>query len=146
MTTPPAAPIVPLCGVCGGGPTAYASFRAVVVILIGLRVRTRSGRFCRDCGLAIFREQQKFTLVAGWWGIPALATPIFALMNVGQLDQFHRLPAPRYVTEPPPGIGNRFGRPLPPGRPVSQSPAIVVPILLAVLFLVLCCGPRFLYN
>ncbi|MDI6098828.1 hypothetical protein QLQ12_09475 [Actinoplanes sp. NEAU-A12] len=145
MTTSRTAPIVS-CDVCGGGPSAYASFRAVVVILIGFHVRTRSGGFCRDCGLAVFREQQKFTLVAGWWGIPAPAGLIALLMNASQLARINRLPPPRYDAGPPPGIGNRFGRPLRPGRPVGQSPALIVPILLAVAFLIVCCGPRFLYD
>lgn len=145
MTAPASLPTASLCGICGGGPAAYASFRAVVVILIGFRSQTRAGWFCRDCGLTIFREQQKFSLAAGWWGIPALVTAIALLTNANEADKVRRLPGPRHLAEPPAGAGKRYGRPLHPGKPVPQSPVIAIPIILIGLLLVLCCGPRFLY-
>jgi hypothetical protein len=142
VTTPARLPTTSHCEICGGGPAAYASFRAVIVILIGFSSRTRAGWFCRDCGLSIFREQQKFSLAAGWWGIPALATLIALLTNANQAETIKRLPAPRHQAEPPPGAGSRYGRPLHPGRPVPQSPVIAIPIILFGLLLLLCCGPR----
>jgi len=142
VTTPAPSSTIQLCGVCGGGPAAFATFRAVIVILIGLRTQTRSGWFCRDCGLTTFREQQKYSLAAGWWGIPALATPIIVLMNLSEVDKVKHLPQPRYAPERPEGAGARYGRPLRPGTPVSQSPVIIIPIVLAGLLLLLCCGPR----
>lgn len=133
-----------LCGICGGRPAGFATFRAAIVILIGIRVQTRAGLFCRACGLAVFREQQKLTLAAGWWGIPALAAPITLLLNLNNLQSLERLPPPQFPPEAPVDAGPRYGRPLPPGKPVSQSAVIAVPIVLFGLLLVLCCGGRFL--
>lgn len=132
----------PPCSICGGYPAAEATFRAVMVVVIGMGVQKRAGWYCRDCGMTNFREQTKFTLLAGWWGLPALATPIFLLLNLGDRDKIERLPRPRFLPVPPEGAGPRYGRPLPPATPVRRSPAMIVPILLGGLLLFLCLGPR----
>ena len=144
MTAPAPSPTAAPCAVCGGTPTAYASFRAVIVILIGLSTQTRAGWFCRDCGLTIFREQQKYSLAAGWWGLPAVATVIALICNANQAETIEQLPAPRHLAESPAGAGNRYGRPLRPGPPVSRSPVLAVPIILFGLVFVLCCAGRLL--
>lgn len=131
----------PLCSICGGYPAVHVSFRAVVVIVIGMAAQTRADWFCRECGTAVFREQTKYTLVAGWWGIPAPATVVFLLLNLSERGKLQQLPAPRHLPVPPEGAGPRYGRPLPPGRPVRSSPALVVPVLLVALLLFLCVGP-----
>ncbi|GIE71195.1 hypothetical protein [Actinoplanes palleronii] len=114
----------------------------MLVIVIVFITETRSGWYCRDCGLAVYRKQQKFSLIAGWWGLPALVTLIALMQNSGQIAPFAALPAPSHDTELPPRAVARFGRPLSPGRPVSRSLALIPPILLAALFLIVCCGGR----
>jgi hypothetical protein len=121
------------CKMCGGGPTVNVTLRSAVVILIAFQVATQRGFFCRDCGLATYREMTKYTLVAGWWGLPALVGLIAVLMNVSAAAKVKELPAPS---------GSIRRRPVP-GTPVSRSPALIVPILLAGLILILCCAvPR----
>jgi hypothetical protein len=128
------------CDQCGGLPTAFGTFKTSTVIVIGVSVGTQLGDFCRDCGIAIYRSAQKTSLVAGWWGLPFLATPIVMTQNKRQVEKFLRLPAPTYDDGPVPEVGAQYGRPLPMGKPVSQSPALIVPIVLGLLILVFCCG------
>ena len=46
------------------------------MILIMSFLHTK-GPFCRDCGLAVFRDMTAKTLIGGWWGyISFIATPI----------------------------------------------------------------------
>ena len=137
--------VTPPCSICGGYPAAHATFRAVMVIVIGMSVQSRAGWFCRDCGITTFREQTKATLVAGWWGLPAVATPIFLLINISERDKIERLPPPRFLPTPPEGAGPRYGHPLPPATPVRRSPAIFIPIVLIGLVLFLCKGPGLLF-
>jgi hypothetical protein len=112
-----------------------------MVLVIGMSVQTKAGWFCRNCGTTIFREQTKATLTLGWWGIPAVATPIFLLINLSQRENVSRLPAPRFPPVPPEGAGPRYGHPLPPETPVRRSPAVIVPIVLIGLVLFLCQAP-----
>jgi hypothetical protein len=57
-------------------------------------------------------------------------------------EKVSRLPAPRFPPVPPEDAGPGYGRPLPPARPVRQSPVAIVPIVLIGLLLCLCQGPR----
>lgn len=132
----------PPCSICGGLPAVAATFRAVLVAVIGMGVRRSAGWYCRDCGMTIFREQTKFTLLAGWWGIPAVATPLFLLLNLAERGKVERLPRPRFAPMPPADAGPRYGRPLPPVAPVRRSPAIIVPIVLIGFLVLLCAGPH----
>jgi len=53
------------------------------------------GRFCRNCGLATFRQMQNRTLITGWWGVISFFVNIGSLLgNLGAWSKFHSLAAP----------------------------------------------------
>jgi hypothetical protein len=117
------------CRLCGSGPAAPATFRAVVGAVFMHTMWTAHGPYCRDCGLHTFRRQTTKTLTGGWCSIGAIIlTPIFLLMNISSRGKVAGLPAP----QPHPG-GHA---PLDPGPPVFQRPgAYVYPVLASFLVL-----------
>jgi hypothetical protein len=119
----------PGCRICGSGPAAPATFRAVTGAIIMHTIWTSHGPFCRDCGLHTFRRQTSKSLGGGWFGIQAMVlTPIFVLMNVSARGKIANLPAPQ------PRADGRGQAPLDPGPPVLQRPATYVfPALFALL-------------
>jgi hypothetical protein len=103
----------------------------MITVLIGMRVSTHKGVYCRQCGTALCRQQTKTTLVMGWWGIQGLAAPLVLLMNLYSFSKVNQLPQAGYAFAPGTG-GPQYGRPLALGTPVLRSPALVVPVLLVV--------------
>jgi hypothetical protein len=122
------------CRLCGSGPAARATFRAVVGAVIMHTIWTAPGPYCRDCGLHTFRRQTAKTLTGGWCSIGALVlTPIFLLMNISARGKVADLPAPQ-----PSGDGRA---PLDPGPPVFQRPgAYVYPALVGLFFILVVIG------
>lgn len=118
----------PACRICGNGPAAPATFRAVVGAVFMHTIWTTQGPFCRDCGLHTFRGQTAKSLTGGWCSVGAIIlTPVFVLMNLSARGKVADLPAPR---PRPDGQGHA---PLDPGAPLTSRPgAYVYP------FLVLC--------
>jgi hypothetical protein len=119
----------PGCRICGSGPAAPATFRAVVGAVMMHTIWTAHGPYCRDCGLHTFRRQTTKTLAGGWCSIGAIVlTPIFLLMNIAARGKVANLPAPQ---RRPDGRGQA---PLDPGSPVFQRPgAYVYPALFGLL-------------
>ena len=118
----------PGCRICGNGPAAPATFRAVVGAVFMHTIWTTRGPFCRDCGLSTFRRQTAKSLAGGWCSVGAIIlTPIFVLMNLSARGKVADLPAPQ------PRPDGRGHAPLDPGAPLPSRPgAYVYP------FLVLC--------
>ncbi|MFD7155189.1 hypothetical protein ACFV9C_11340 [Kribbella sp. NPDC059898] len=82
-----------------------------------MRFLKLQGPFCRTCGVASVRDMTSKSLWQGWWGIgSSIINPITMLMNIGPMQKFKKLP------EPTPGPG----RPMDPGKPLFQRPAIVM--------------------
>jgi hypothetical protein len=119
------------CRLCGSGPAAPATFRAVVGAVFMHTMWTAHGPYCRDCGLHTFRRQTTKTLTGGWCSIGAIIlTPIFLLMNLSARGKVADLPAPQ------PRADGRGQAPLDPGPPVFQRPgAYVYPALATFLVL-----------
>lgn len=119
----------PSCRICGNGPAAPATFRAVVGAVVMHTIWTAPGPYCRDCGLHTFRRQTAKTLGGGWCSIGAIVlTPIFLLMNISARGKVAGLPAPQ------PRPDGRGQRPLDPGPPVFQRPvAYIYPALATIL-------------
>jgi hypothetical protein len=122
------------CRICGNGPAAEATFRAVVGALIMHTMWTAPGPYCRDCGMHTFRRQTTKTLTLGWCSVGAIVlTPFFLLMNISARGKVASLPAPQ------PRMDGRGQRPLDPGTPVFQRPGAYVYPALAffLLFLII---------
>jgi hypothetical protein len=119
------------CRLCGSGPAAPATFRAVVGAVFMHTIWTAHGPYCRDCGLATFRRQTTKTLAGGWCSVGAIvATPIFMLLNINARGKVAGLPAPQ------PRADGRGQAPLDPGPPVFHRPgAYVYPVLAGFLLL-----------
>lgn len=121
----------PSCRVCGNGPAAPATFRAVVGALVMHTIWTAPGPYCHDCGMHTFRRQTTKTLGGGWCSIGAIVlTPFFLLMNISARGKVAGLPAPQ-----PRMDGGQ--RPLDPGPPVFQRPVAYIYPALATLLLIL---------
>jgi hypothetical protein len=121
----------PGCRICGSGPAAPATFRAVVGAVFMHTIWTTHGPFCRDCGLHTFRRQTAKSLTGGWCSVGAIIlTPIFVLMNVSARGKVADLPAPQ---PRPDGHGQA---PLDPGPPVLNRPGAYVYPFLALALLV----------
>ncbi|AOP46005.1 LppU/SCO3897 family protein [Streptomyces lydicus] len=117
------------CQFCGAQPAVQATVRGHQGILYVMRFLSRSGVFCRSCGLATYREMSAKTLWQGWWSpLSVVITPITLLVNLGPRSRFHALAAP---------VGG-FRPSLDPGKPLLRRPdalLILVPLALVVLAL-----------
>ncbi|MDN3352611.1 hypothetical protein [Actinomadura sp. DC4] len=124
------------CRICGNGPAAPATFRAVVGAVIMHTIWTAPGPYCRDCGMHTFRRQTTKTLTGGWCSVGAIIlTPFFILMNVSARGKVANLPAPQ------PRMDGRGQRPLDPGAPVFHRPgAYVYPALVTFLLFLIIIG------
>ncbi|MCX4634194.1 hypothetical protein OG775_03270 [Streptomyces platensis] len=117
----------PGCRLCGARPAVQATVRGHQGLFLLMRFLSRSGMFCRSCGLATYREMSANTLWQGWWGPLSVAiTPVTLLMNLGPRSRFRKLAAP---------VGG-FGPSLDPGRSLLRRPVallFLVPMALVVL-------------
>lgn len=57
--------------------------------------RSIDGRFCRNCGLATFRQMQNRTLITGWWGVISFFANIGSVLgNIGAWWKLRALAPP----------------------------------------------------
>jgi hypothetical protein len=87
----------------------------------GMRWLTYRGQYCRDCDTAQFREVQRATMLAGWWGYFSFVANTY---NV-----FHNLNVERGLR----GLGAPQGRvraPKPTPETVFKSPGFAVTLCL----------------
>jgi hypothetical protein len=109
------------CRFCGGIPAVQATVRGHQGMIVVMRFLKLQGPFCRTCGIASVRDMTAKSLWQGWWGIgSAIVNPITMLMNLEPWAKFRKLP------EPAPGAP---GRPMNPGKPLIQRPAIAMLLL-----------------
>jgi hypothetical protein len=100
------------CRICGATPALAATLRQQQGMLVALKFRRLPGPFCRDCGIALFRQLTNRTLLLGWWGIPALFVNFATIVgNLLVRRRLRRLPAPQLDL-----AGGRM--PLDPGLPL----------------------------
>ena len=124
------------CRCCGCGPAADVNFRGHQGMIVIMRFLTQRGPFCRDCGLATFRQMTARTLVQGWYGYASfIITPFTVLINLLRRGKVANLPAP----QPLPGVPSRA--PLDPGAPLLARPSAIIglaiPFVLFMLLIVL---------
>jgi hypothetical protein len=91
-----ATPIRPACQLCGRDPAVKATFRKATGLVIIHRTRTWRGSYCRDCGLTLYRNAQRATLIGGWWGLFSLLlfTPFTLVANAVNGQKVKKLPTP----------------------------------------------------
>jgi hypothetical protein len=115
------------CRICHRAPAANVRFHGHQGMLILMRFSHVDGPFCRDCGLAAYRDMSAETLVRGWWGPFSLFAAAFVLvLNAVRRGRVARLPEPDR---------GRNERTLDPGKPLMDRAAaygILVPALLLV--------------
>jgi hypothetical protein len=122
------------CRLCGSYPAAKATFRGHRGMIVIMQFLSLKGPFCRDCGIATFRDMTSKTLVQGWWGYASsIITPIILIWNLIQRLKFFDLRAPQPAPD-----GNSV-TPLPLGNPVYLRPTmlgLLVPLSILVLIFI----------
>jgi hypothetical protein len=130
-------PLAGECQLCGSAPAIKTNLPSLTGLVVAYQFSWFKGWFCRDCGIAIHREQTAKTLVRGWWSLTGpLAVPVLLLANLFRWFKLSRMAAPR----PSPGVAAPNPRPLPPGRPLFQRPVMLMLVMAlpAVLVLGIC--------
>jgi hypothetical protein len=115
------------CRICYRAPAANVSFHGHEGFVVLMRFSRVDGPFCKECGLAVFREVSARTLMRGWWGIASVFVTAGALvLNTVRRARFAALPeSSRPANE----------RTLDPGKPLLDRAAafgLLVPSLLIV--------------
>jgi hypothetical protein len=117
------------CGICGCVPAAKVTFRQHRGLLVIMQFIRSEGPFCRDCGLAAFRDTSSKTLWQGWWGYASMViTPITVLINLARRGKVANLAQPR-----PPADGRPYRRPLDPGPALFARPGAILGAFIPVL-------------
>lgn len=115
------------CRLCHRAPAAPVRFHGHQGMIVLMRFTHVDGPFCRDCGLAAFRDLSASTLIRGWWGIfSVFAAAGVLLLNAARRGRVARLPEPEAAPN---------GNTLDPGKPLLDRPAaygLLVPALLLV--------------
>lgn len=121
------------CRFCGCVPAVDTTFRGHRGMILIMSFLHTKGPFCRDCGLAVFRDMTAKTLIGGWWGyISFIATPITVLINLTRHGKVASLAPPM-----PPPDGGPHRHPADPGPPLMSRPIAIIGALVPVLLLVL---------
>jgi hypothetical protein len=120
------------CRFCGCVPAAQVTFRGHRGMIVIMQFLHLKGPFCRDCGLATFRDMTAKTLLQGWYGyVSFLVTPLTVLINLVRRGKVAGLPAP---TPPPSG---QHGRPMDPGAPLLARPMALAGLAIPFVGLIL---------
>jgi hypothetical protein len=113
------------------------TFRQHVGKVFLMQARSQEGPFCRDCGVATFRDLQNRTLMTGWWGVLSLLVFSWTipLYNLRSLLQVRRLGPP--VRDP--AVISPLPAPRDPGAPLwlRPGPLVALAVIAVVAMLVL---------
>jgi hypothetical protein len=94
-----------------------------------MRFRRLDGPFCRDCGVAVFRDMTARTLLQGWWGFASFfITLAIVARNAILRGRFASLGVPRRD----PAVQAPNARPFDPGKPLLRRAAalgLLVPLV-----------------
>jgi hypothetical protein len=132
------------CRVCGWAPAAEAKFTTVATLYRRTRLTSRAGPFCRDCGIAVFRDLTARALPGWWYPFAFFMMPLLVGGNLLQRRTVARLEPPSrqrtVITPAERTIAKLQGRqlrprdtPLPTGQPLYRRKEIVG-VLAPVLF------------
>jgi hypothetical protein len=121
------------CELCGWGPAAPTKFNSVTGLVILWKWSTLKAPMCRRCGIAMYNESQRSTLLKGWWGVIApIATIIAFLSNAARVRAVRRLPEPKSRAL---GAVTPFSEPIAFSRPWYSRPASLVATAAALLII-----------
>lgn len=87
---------VRFCWVCRRQdvPVVSVELGQVTALIIWIRISRYAAFLCRTCGEALYRQNQKSTLVGGWWSIwGPFMTPYRALANYSSYRKIRKLPS-----------------------------------------------------
>src|SRR5258706_11678113 len=102
------------CRICQRAPATDVRFHGHQGMLVIMRFSRVDGPFCRDCGLAAYRDMSAQTLIRGWWGPFSLfAAAAVLVLNAVRRGRVAGLPEPDR---------DRNERTLEPGRPLLDRP------------------------
>jgi hypothetical protein len=120
------------CVFCAHSPTLEITLKREIGLVFRRRTIRYHGRYCRDCGMALFRDTQNATLISGWWGI--ICAPVNVGTIVSNYREYKRL---RELAEPtPPTVPVTVERvtPAPVGKTMVKRPGVwLTPIFVAAL-------------
>jgi hypothetical protein len=120
------------CRVCGCVPAVQVTFRGHRGMVILMQYLTAKGPFCRDCGLATFRQMTSSTLVRGWYGYVSFGiTPIVVISNAVKQRKVAELPAPM------PSPYGQSRQPMDPGVPLMSRPQTIIGLGIPVILIFL---------
>ncbi len=109
------------CRFCSNVPTVKTKFRGHRGMIIAMQNRSVDGPFCRDCGMATFRDLTSKTLIQGWYSYASFViTPIIVLWNIVNRGKVAGLAPP----QPSPYGGAR--QPMDPGPRLLARPASII--------------------
>ena len=121
-----------VCRICASLPAAKATFRGHRGLILLMQFRSLPGPFCRDCGVAAFRQMTTDTMWQGWWGVASMfITPVVLLINVALRNRVTALPPPQ------PNPWGTSVHPANPGRPLLARPGALVGLLPLIGFAIL---------
>jgi hypothetical protein len=119
------------CQLCGSSPAANMTIHEHNGRVFWMVHKTYKGPFCRDCGMAMFREHQNSTLFQGWFGMFSFfITPITLLLNLVAWERLRALGPPHRD----PQVKSRIPAPLSPGKPLLSrvGPYVAVVVVAGV--------------
>ncbi|XVU28756.1 hypothetical protein ACQPZJ_17375 [Actinoplanes sp. CA-054009] len=115
------------CRVCHRAPAAEVTFHGHEGLIVLMRFSRVTGPFCRQCGLAAYRDLSAHTMLRGWWGFASLfITAGILVLNTVRRARIAALPEPDRPAN---------DRTLNPGKPLldrSAAYGLLVPALLVV--------------
>jgi hypothetical protein len=115
------------CRICHRTPAAAVRFHGHRGMVVLMRFSRVDGPFCRDCGLAAYRDMSADTLLRGWWGLMSVfAAAGVLVLNTARRGRVARLAEPSAA---------RNEHTLDPGKPLLDRTAaygLLVPALLLV--------------
>lgn len=115
------------CRICHRAPAANVTFHGHEGLIVLMRFSRVDGPFCRQCGLAAYRDISAHTLLRGWWGIASLfITAGVLVMNTVNRARIAALPEPERPAN---------DHTLDPGKPLldrSAAYGLLVPALLII--------------
>ncbi len=120
------------CRLCGCVPAVDVTFRQHRGMIVLMQFMRSEGPFCRDCGLAVFRETTAKTLIQGWWGFAStVITPVTVLINAARRGKVANLEQPR-----PPAGGRPYRRPVDPSPALFARPSAIIGVCIPALVVV----------